>query len=116
MLSVIHTAVAHNVDGQHPILVFPHDLFDDECLIDGRSHGHGVVAGFDDKVGERGCPDESAVDVVGESYVAHADGEDGGVGDEDLADHVGAVGFRGELDAEGRYVEACKTVKSCVRY
>lgn len=113
MLPVINATIPNNIHREQAILVRSRDLPNHKGLVDSRSYGEGVVARSEDKVGERGGTDEVAVDVVVEGHVAHGDGHDGGVGDVDRADHVGAVGVGDELDAEGGYVEACEAVETC---
>lgn len=111
MLPRINATVPHDIHRQHPVLVRPRDLPNHERLVDGGPHRERVVARSEDEVGKGGGADEVAVDVVVEGYVAHGDGHDGGVGDVDCADHVGAVdGVGEELDAEGGYVEAGEAV------
>lgn len=113
MLTLKHATVPHDIHRQHPILVRVRDHPDHERLVDRRPQRQRVVARPEDEVGEGGGADEVAIDVVVEGHVAHGDGQDGGVGDVDGADHVGAVGVREELDAEGGDVEAGEAVETC---
>lgn len=114
VLPGVHAAVAADVDGQHAVPVVGDDFLDDERLVDGGAHGDGVVAGPQDEVLQRRGADEVAGDVVAEGHVAHGDGHDGGVGDQDGAEHVGAVGLGEELDVEVEDLEAGEAVEACM--
>lgn len=57
-----------------------------------RLHAHGVVARLENEVGQKCVADGCAVDGEVHGDVAEVEGHDGGVGDKDLADHVGVVG------------------------
>lgn len=75
MLPLIHTAIPHNTDGQHTILVVFDYLREDKGLINGGTHRDGVVAGNQGEVSEGGSAYvESRVggitDVVTERDVA----------------------------------------------
>lgn len=118
VLAMVDGGVADDVDGQDAVFVDDGDGLDDQGLVDDAAHGDGVVAGHEDEVGERavanrhGWAERRGGQVVLEGDVAHVQGEDGGVGDVDLADHVGSVGLGGQLDAEGGDVEAAEFVQA----
>ena len=122
MLAVVDGCVADDVDGDDTIFVHDGNGLDDEGLVDCAAHGDGVVSGAEDEVGDGGVADGDrrgeggGGQVVCKGDVAHVEGEDGGVGDVDFADHVGAVdGVGGEFDAEGGDVEAGEFVEAVHR-
>ena len=57
MSTIIDGFVADDIHGEHSVLVFCGDGFDDDGLVDGAAHGDGVVSGCEDEVGECGCAD-----------------------------------------------------------
>ena len=92
MLAIDDTAVAHNVNRQDGILVLGRDEAEDGELVDGALHRDVVEAGLERHVLEERVADGFTVDGKVHGHVAEVDGHDAGVGDEDVADHVGAVG------------------------
>lgn len=114
VLPIVHTAVPADVNGQHAVPVVADDLLDDERLVDGGAHGDRVVPRPQDEVLQQRGADEVALDVVAEGHVAHGDGHDGGVGDQDGAEHIGAVGLGEELDVEVENFEAREAVEACM--
>ena len=54
MLSIVHAAVAYNIDGQHSILEGRHDLFQYKSLVYNRSHRNSVVTGNKSQI-RQGC-------------------------------------------------------------
>ena len=113
MHAVIHAALPHDVDRQQAILVGGAQQLQDGGLVRDAGHGVGVVARRDGQVGERAGADGLAGDGEGHGDVAHGEGEDGGVRDEDGAEHVGAVVEGGGEDGEGGDVEAGEFVEAC---
>ena len=116
MLSLINRAVAGDDDGEHTILVFGSDGTEDKRLVDGAAHGHDVGTGSEDEVVDMGDAQRGgrgAGEEIVEGEVTHGDSHDTGVGDGDVADHVGAVGVGFEFDGEGGDVEAGELVEAC---
>jgi len=115
MLPLIDGTEPHNVYRQQSILEVRRQLRNHKRLVDDGAHGHLVVAGLENEVAEGGVANQGlgAVDVVIEGAVAHSKGHHGGVGDEDGADHIGAVGVGGELDGEVGHVETRKLIEAC---
>jgi hypothetical protein len=115
MHAITDTRVARNIQWDDCVLVLlAHQIVDDERLHMGL-HGDGVVAGFEDEGGEERVADGRGVDGEVHGDVAEVEGHDGGVGDVDGADHVGAVGEElggaGE-EFDGGYVEAGELVET----
>ena len=104
MLIADHTRIPQNVNGQDGVLVLGSDEADDGELLDLALHRAAVVAGSDDEVGEESGADGLVVDGEVHGYVAEVDGHDGGVGDVDCAEHVGAVGEELGAAREDGYV------------
>ncbi len=117
MLPLIDGTEPHDIYRQQSILEVRDQLSNHKRLVDDGAHGHGIVARLENEVAEGGVANQGsgAVDVIVESHVAHGEGHDGGVGDENGTDHVGAVGVGGELDGEVGHVEACKLVEACAQ-
>lgn len=67
---VVYTTITHDVDGQETVLELGQNFSDEEGLVNGGTHGDGVVAWVKDEVGEERGSDEGSADVVGECYVA----------------------------------------------
>lgn len=109
----VDAAVADDGDGQDAVRVLPaRQHADDGALVCDGAHGHVVHAGLEDEVREQGSADGDAFDGEIHGYVAQVHGENGGVGDRDGAEEVGAVGFGGEFDVNGGYVEAVELVEA----
>ena len=64
MLSVVHAAVAHNVDREKSIGEIGHDSFDDGGLVDGGPHRDRIISGYEHEIGEGGGADEFTLYVV----------------------------------------------------
>ena len=112
MHAVVDAAAAHDIDGQQAVRVRAGDELEHGGLVGGGGHGDGVVPRGEDEVGERAGADGAAGHGQVQGHVAEGDGEDGGVGDADRADEVGAVRGGGEGDGERGDGEAGEAVES----
>ena len=112
MHAIVDAALTRDVHRQQAVLVGTRDELEHGGLVGGGGHGDGVVARREDEVAQSAGSDGAAVDGEVHGYVAHGEGEDGGVGDEDLAEEVGAVWGGGEGDGEGGDGEAGEVVEA----
>ena len=92
MLSILYAAVSNNLQRNNTILVLGRDELHYLELLESRSHSAVVFAGLEDKVGEGGEANRGAVNGEVHGDVAQVESHDGGVRDDDVADHVGAIG------------------------
>lgn len=110
--------VSSDLEREDGVLVLARDETDDGELVDLALHGDGVVSRDEAEVGEERRPDGLAVDLEVHGHVAELEGHDGRVGNEDLANHVGAVSedfVRPGEDLEVEDVEALELVETCPR-
>lgn len=115
MRITLDTAIAHNLQRQDAVLVRTQDQRQQRWLIYTGLHGHGVVAGAQDQVGQQCVADGFACDAEVHGYVAEIQRQDGWVGDVHCAEHVGAVGedfFGAGEDLNVCDVEAGKVVEA----
>jgi hypothetical protein len=101
MLSILraHTTIPHNIQRDNLVLISRLDKTDDGELLDSTLHRDVVGAGVEDQIGEKRGADFGAVDAEVHGDIAQVESYDGGVGDLDSAEHVGAV-REGLLGAE----------------
>lgn len=115
MLSINNRRVSGNLKGNDTLVVLGLDETDDSELIDVGLHGHGVVSRLESEIREDGCADGLSVDGEVHGQVTEFESHDGGVGNVDCADHVGAVFedlvFSGE-DLDVVDVEALEAVET----
>lgn len=100
MLSLVDGTEPYDIYRQQSVLKLRRQLRNHKRLVDDGAHGQAIVARLENEVAEGGVANQGfgAVNVVVEGAVAHRKGHHGGVGDEDGANHIGAVGVGGELD------------------
>jgi hypothetical protein len=92
MLPVADTAVARDLQWQDSVLILALNELDHLNLGNCGLHRDHVVARLQDEVGKDAVADAGAVNSQIHSYIAKVERHDGGVGNADVADHVGAVG------------------------
>lgn len=116
MLAVAYTAVAHDLKRDHTGLVFGRDELDDLKLLQLAGHATVVVAGFENKFGKDSLADGFVVDGEVHGDVTEVKSHDGGVGDDDPANHVGAIGkdiFGTEKDLDVLDAKTRELVETC---
>lgn len=93
VLAVADAAVARDLERHNAVLVLALHQRDDGETLGRKDGGHGavVVAGDEFEVGQERGADGTAVDSKVHGDVAELEGHDGGVGNDDVASHVGAV-------------------------
>jgi hypothetical protein len=115
--TIADTRVSHDIQRNNRILVLGLNETIHDQRLDMRLHGHRVVAGLQDQVGEQGVANGRAVDGEVHGDVAEIECHDGRVGDEDCADHVRAVfeefGGAGE-ELDRGYVQAAEFVQTWI--
>lgn len=121
MLTIGDAAVTHNLKRDNAVFVLLlYEGYNRETLlVEDGGHGTVVLSRLEHEIGQERGADGLAVDGEVHGDVAELEGHDGGVLDDDVADHVGAVGELfigakedldvGDLEA-GELVEAWKVV------